>query len=192
MAEVSDAELATLRKAQALLDGIWNDPADGLALKRMVKKRMPDARIPELDIAEPMLRSVNTTIAAEKAEREKLQKRLDDREQADKERKEDADLQAALAAAKKEYRLTDDGMAKVIKRMKDTSNPDPAAAAAWVTDHEPKASPAAGNSYSPSDLNLFGAGVKSDDEDIQSLHRDPVRWFDKTVGDILNETADAA
>jgi hypothetical protein len=163
-----------------------------MALKRMVKAKLPDARIPELDIAEPMLAPVRAELEEQKKANKTLADRLDAREQAEKDAREDADLTSSLAAAKKEYRLTDDGMAKVIKRMKDTNNPDPAAAAAWVTDHEPKPSPVASSSFSPSDINLFGAGRKSEDEDIQSLHADPIRWFDKKAAEVLDEIGNAA
>jgi hypothetical protein len=192
MPEISDAELATLRRAQSLLDGLWNDKEHGMALKRMVKAKLPDARIPELDIAEPMLAPVKAELEEQKKANKTLADRLDAREAAEKEAKEDSDLTTSLAQAKKEYRLTDDGMAKVIKRMKDTNNPDPAAAAAWVTDHEPKPNPVAASSWSPSDLNLFGTGTKSADEDIQSLHQDPIKWFDRKAAEILSETSDAA
>jgi hypothetical protein len=189
MPEISDQELAVLRRAQQLLDGIWNDKEHGLAFKRMVKAKLPDSRIPELDIAEPMLAPVKAELEEERKARRTLEERLDAREKADKESKEDADLNKALADAQKEYRLTDDGMAKVVKRMKDTGNPDPAAAAAWVTDHEPKAKPATTSSYAPSDMNLFGAGIKSDDEDIAFLHQDPIRWYDRKAAEVLDEFA---
>lgn len=191
MPEISDQELATLRRAQSLLDGLWNDKEHGMALKRMVKAKLPDARIPELDIAEPMLAPVRAELEEQKKANKTLADRLDARERAEKDAREDADLTSALAAAKKEYRLTDDGMAKVIKRMKDTNNPDPAAAAAWVTDHEKPAAPVASSSFS-TDFNLYGAGEKSQDESIQRLHQDPKKWFDREASDFLNEIGNAA
>jgi hypothetical protein len=189
MPEISDQEYATLKKAQSLLDGIWNDKDHGLAFKKMVKAKMPDARIPEIDIAEPLLKPLKDEIEEERKQRRTLQERLEAKEKAELEAREDADLTAKIEATRKKYRLTDDGMQKVLKRMKDTNNPSPEDAAAWVTDHEPKANPVTSSSYESSDMNLFGMKGGSEDEDIKLLHSDNKKWFDKKVWEINQEFA---
>lgn len=182
--EITKAQEKQYKDALQLLEGIWADKDDGLAFKRMIKKKNPNARIPELDIAEPMLEPVKAELAAAEKRHAALLERIDAKEKAEREAKEEGDLRAQLAAAQKEYRLTDEGMDLVKKRMKETGNPDPSAAAAWITDHAPKSGPVAGSSFSPSEMNLFGSREK--DDAWADLHKDPVRWADKEAASMID------
>jgi hypothetical protein len=191
MVEIDEEQLALLRRADAFLGKALNDGDIGPALQRKAKADFPNARF-AADVADPFIKPIHDELKAEKEARTKLQDRLDARDKSEKDAKETSELNASLESARKRYRLTDEGMDKVMKRMRDMNNPDAEAAAAWVTDNEPAPKTTPASSYSPQALNLFGAGEKSEDEKIQLLHRDPLKFFDREVADILAEGNQAA
>jgi len=183
-------DIALGQRARNLLDKLWSDPKEGLAFKRKAKAIMPELRIPDIEAIDSVAPVIEAQIGEVQTGLNKLIERLDKQDTTAKEARETADFEAACAAARKEYQLTDDGWNKVIERMKATNNPDPAAAAAWVTDHMPRQKPVGGSGFGPQKLNLFGAGKI--DEDWKDLHTDPNAWFDKTVAGILDEFNQAA
>jgi hypothetical protein len=75
-------------------------------------------------------------------------------------------------------------MEKVFSRMKEKNNPDVEAAAAWVTDHEPKQSPLTNSSYSPAGMDVFGSS--SGDKEFEEINKHAFdgKWFDKEVRSI--------
>jgi len=186
-----ESEIALGQRARGLLDKLWSDPKEGMAFKRKAKAIMPELRIPDVEAIDSVAPVIEARIGDVDTKLNKLIERLDTNDKKTREKNEEADFEAACAAARKEYQLTDDGWAKVIERMKATNNPDPAAAAAWVTDHMPRPKPIGGSSgFGPQKLNLFGSGRV--DEDWKELHQDPDAWFDKTVSGILDEFNQAA
>lgn len=183
---VTKEQFAILQRGMGVLNKMWTDPKDGLTFKRKVKSLEPTWAIPEVDV-------VDQAAAPFRAEIDTLKKSVTDlvdtittERQTAAERREETTLQERLTAARKEYQLTDEGMDKVIARMKETGNPDPSSAAAWVTDHMPKAKPTSGSSsFGPSAANLFG--VKTQDDHWKDLHTDPDGWFDREVEAVLND-----
>ena len=188
MAEISDAELATKNRAVALLDRMWNDPKEGLAFKKKVKELVPDANIPELSIIDSATAPFAKLLESEKAARESLEARLNAFETSRQNTAEEKALRKELDQVKKQYSFTDEGMEKVIGRMREKSNPDAEAAAAWVAAQERKVHTS--SALMPSALNLYGA--KTQDGDWAELNKDPNGWADKEMLKIMNEFADAA
>lgn len=172
-----------LERAQKLVDSLWGDAKLGSEVRKKAKELFPDIKVPEED---PVAIAANERIAA-------LEKKLQDRDEADaKRQKDDAEkasqrsLEDALEAARKKYSLTDEGFNKMVERMKEKQNyTDAESAAAWVASEMPKPSPSAGPSWAPQNLNLFGS--KTADENFKLLHKDPESFFDQTVAEILNE-----
>ena len=191
MVQIDKDQLAILQKADAFLGTLLNDSDVGEAIQVKAKKVFPNARF-AADAAEPFVAPLKKQIEQEREARTKLQERLDARDKTELEAKETADLEGSLDRARKTYKLTDEGMEKVYKRMRAMNNPDAESAAAWVTDNEPRPAPTPASSYTPQSLNLIGAGEKSDDPDTQLLHRDPLKFFDMETAKILAEPAEAA
>ena len=187
MAEISDAELATLQRAKSLLDTLYSDGDMGMDFKRMLKKKFPDARIPELDIVDKERKAIDEKINPIAEENKKLKERLEKWETDQRNKEEEGALKATLSDVQKKYGFTEEGMQKVIARMKDKNNPDAESAAAFIKSQEPKPQTIKSSNYLPQDMNLFGSSQKSDDESIKALHMDPRKWQDNEIASILNE-----
>ena len=188
MPEISDADLAVKNRAVALLDKMWNDPKEGMTFKKKVKELVPDARIPELDIVASATGPLLAELEEQKSVSKSLKERLDSWEKTQKDSKDELELQAQLDGVKKTYSFTNDGMQKVIDRMKSKNNPDAEAAAAWVASQERKSKPLTDSALLPSALNLYGSN--SSDDSWAELNRDPVGWADKEMVKMLNEFAE--
>lgn len=192
--EIDEERLSNLEKTQKLLNEIWNDPEKGLVVKKAWKEKFPQAVIPEVDIAtaqEKAAKALEEKVASENKELrdrlERFEKEQAERDKAAKEARENAAFEAEMQTAKKKYNLTAEGMQKVIDRMKEKNNPDVEAAAAWVTDHEPKVAPATTSSFAPSEMDLYGSSSGSDE--WADLNKSPTKYFDKTVTSMLNDFA---
>lgn len=192
MAEIADQDLTTLQAAYRLMQGLWDHPEHGATVKRAAKQINPNLRIPEIDVAEPLLKPLREQLTAAEEGRTALQARLDKLEQDRTDDKELDKLQKSLDAAKTRYRLTDEGMAEVRKVMAERNNADPMAAAAFVASEIEPPKPVSGSNFSPSDANIFGVAGGADDDSTKRLHTDPVKWLDREVPNILREFEDAA
>lgn len=189
-----DDETITLTRAQhdelinlqKLTNEIWNDPKDGLAFKRAVKAKRPGTRVPEIDIAEPLVASLNTELdGVKRAHQALLDKIADDTKKAD-DKQAERDLIAAIDGAQRQYRLSDEGRDQMISRMKATGSADAEAAAAWVASKQPAPAAIAATGLMPSDMNLFGAGAVSDDESVKLLHQNPSRWMEAEINGLMS------
>ena len=180
MAEATEAQI----RALAALEKLWNDGDVGPALQRKVKEIYPDAKTND-DVFGPV-------VAPLKAENEKLAAKLakleEDRAAERKEREDAAmkrSLDEALTEARQKYNLTEEGFDKMVARMKETGNyGDAEAAAAWVASKTPPA-PAAGPSWKPQSMNLFGS--KKFDEALADLHRDPGEYMDNQLAMFVSD-----
>src|SRR5262249_55162173 len=110
-----------------------------------------------------------------------------ERDEAETKTKAEAEFAKEVESVKKKYKLTQEGMEKVFARMRDKNNPDVESAAAWVTDHEVKSAPVASSSYSPQNMDMWGSS--SGDKEWEALNRDPVRWGDNTITEMVNDFA---
>src|SRR5574337_56914 len=168
MAEIDDKELDTLRRAYKLMDDLYSDKEYGMAFKKMMKAKAPESRIPELDIVESVTKPYDDKIASLVEENKKLREEWENDRKSRKDKEEEVFVRATLDDVQRKYGLTDDGMQKVIARMKDKNNPDAEAAAAFVLSQQPKTKPATTSNYTPSDLNLYGSSTA--DEQYKELH----------------------
>ena len=188
MVEISDQELAIKNRAVALLDRLWSDPKEGMSFKKKVKELLPDTKIPELDIVESVTAPLIADIEARKEENKKLAERLDNWEKSQTDLKEENALQARLDRAKKQYSFTDDGMQKLVDRMKAEKSADVEATAAWVAAQERKSKPITDSALMPTAMNLYGSNQA--DENFADLNKDPIGWAEREMVKILNEFAD--
>lgn len=183
---ITKEQAAIYQRGMGVLNKMWTDPKDGLEFKRKVKKVEPTWAIPEVDVVEQAAAPFRAEIDTLKKSVTDLVDTIQGERKTAAEKAEERSLQERLDAAQREYRLTPEGMDKVVAHMKETGNPDPSSAAAWVTDHMPKAKPTSGSSnFGPTAMNLFG--VKTQDESWKDLHTDPDGWFDREVESILND-----
>lgn len=192
MVEIPKAQYDEMMRGVGFLNKLWNDPEHGMAAKRLAKKLNPDARIAELDIVEPTVKAFDDKLGGLAGTLEAVTKRLDDRDQRDKEHTEETKLLGEIHDAVKKYGLTDDGRDKMVARMKEKGSMDAEAAASWVRDQLPKAEPVGHSGLLPSSMNLFGAGSVSDDASTQLLHQDPIKWQDQEILAALREFDSAA
>lgn len=187
MAEISDQDLAVKNRAVELLNRMINDPSDGLAVKRKIKALVPDANFPELAVIDNASAPIKAALAQAEVFNKSLSDRLDKWEASHKDAKEEGEIQAQLDSVKKQYSFTNEGMQKVVDRMKAKNNPDAESAAAWVAAQERKAQPVAHSALLPSALNLFGSNTA--DENWEALNRDPQKWMDNELVTMINEFA---
>ena len=180
MAEATQAQI----RALAALEASWNDPELGPAIQKKVKSLFPDSHTNE-DVFGPV-------VAPLRAQNEALEKKLakiEDERAAERKTAEETSmkrsLDEALGSARRSYNLTEEGFDKMVARMKETGNySDADAAAAWVASKTPPTA-AAGPSWKPQAMNLFGA--KKFDEAMSELHRDPQEYRDSQLAEFIRD-----
>jgi len=180
MAEATQAQL----RAQELLEQLWSDSEIGEKVRRAAKAKFPDAKILD-DVVDPFVAPLKAENAALKERLDKMEaSRAAEKEEAEK-RVAQVNLESALAKARQDYSLTDEGFDKMVSRMRETGNyADADAAAAWVASKTPPASPQT-PMWRGQDLNLFG--TKDRDEALVKLHRDPVGYQDDQIEEFLRD-----
>lgn len=158
------AELQTARPSKALLDRLGNNAKTRRQVLQLYKEVDPNASIPEIDAASPVLEEVNKT----RAEMAVLQKKLDDRDAAEARATREREVQNSITLGQDRLRTagwTDEGITNVEKLMQDRGLTDYEAAAALFERSQPKDEP-----VMPSDFgrnwDLFAA--PSDNEDIKA------------------------
>lgn len=192
--EIPKSRLDLLERVGALANDLWNDEKVGMTLKERVKEKNPSANIPEVVVAQSTRRAEQELLARVEAKEKAVEDRIAAFEKAQKERDE-KDVEATASrvfeseveAGKKKYHLTSEGVEKVFARMKEKNNPDFEAAAAWVTDHEVKATPITSSNYSPQNMDLYGSG--SGDEEWASLNKDPLKYGDRVLAEMASDFA---
>jgi hypothetical protein len=170
-----------------LLNDLWDHPEHGATTKRAAKSVNPALRVPEIDVAEPLLKPINEKLSAFEEENKKLREELE----ADKKSREDdkalGDLQSKLTAAQKKHRLTDEAMGEVKKIMAERGVADPDIAAQYVVANIEPAKPVRGSNFGPQEANIFGIDGNSTEDDTKLLHNNNQKWFDGTVDEIMAE-----
>lgn len=190
LVEVSAGELAALRNAKGLLETLWGNKETGTAFKRMVKKVNPQAKIPDLELAEEFAEPINKELGTLKEQNAALLKRLDERDAKDKDERDLRDIHAKIDDVARKRGLTDEGKAGLIKTMQDRQIADPDAAALLYLDSLPKAAPIKGHAALPQRMNLFGVNTpEKQDEQIDKLFKDPQGFMDDEIANVLNEAA---
>lgn len=185
---ISKADHALLMRNYQLLGKLWDHPEHGADIKRAAKVVDPTLRIPEIDVAEPLLKPVRERQDALETENKTLAEKLAKLETDREDEKALDKLKGDLTEAQKKYRLTDEGMAEVRKIMAERSIADPMAAAAYVqSEIVQPAKPLSGSNFAPQDLNPFHIDGKAEDASTKALHEDPVKWQDREVANIMAE-----
>ena len=186
--EISRSRLNLLEGVSKLNNELWNDPKYGSQIKEIVKEKYPNANIPEVDAARSVRKAESDILTKVEEANKATLSRIEAFEAAQKAREEkdvntkaEKDFAADVEATKRKYQLTPEGMEKVFARMKEKNNPDVEAAAAWVTDHEPKQDPLMNPSYSPENMDMFGASRGDKEFEEINRHAFDGKWFDKEV-----------
>ena len=186
--EITRSRLNLLEGVSKLNNELWNDPKLGMQVKELVKEKYPNANIPEIDAARSVKKAESDILTKVEEANKATLARIEAFEAAQKKEKEDSiaakaekDFASEIEATKRKYQLTPEGMEKVFARMKEKNNPDVEAAAAWVTDHEPKQDPLMNSSYSPTNMDVFGSS--SGDKEFEEINKHAFdgKWFDKEV-----------
>jgi len=191
---ISKAAYETLMKIKSMMDGAWDNKDTGAAFRKILKQVNPDLKIPD-ELAESAIAPVKTEIEDTRKQVKGLAERLDKFLSENKDEKDTAALRKDLADAQKKYGLDEEGMTKVMQRMKDKNNPDVEAAAAFIAASAPKPQPLADHGLNSVGADLFGTTRKEDDYAELHTGGDPFKpggWFDKQAIKIMNEPTDQA
>ena len=183
---ISKAELESLQRAKNFLNSMYTSPEHSTEAKRLFKKLDPKLNFPELDIEDRTNKIVEEKYGALEKMNKELSEKIAAKEKADKERDEETGLRSQLDKVQKDFSFTDEGIKKVVDRMRDKNNPDVEAAAAWVRSQEP--APKAAKTtpgYLPDSMNLFGS--QSKDEGWKKWHVDPMKAFDEEVQSVMSD-----
>ena len=121
MAEINDAELAELRKLQAFHKSLYDDNSVGMEFRKLIRKKYPQASIPELDALEAAEKSGSSIEKKfeelSKGATEKIDKFFSDR-QKEQDDSAVAAYQARFDKMVKERGYTEEGQKKLIELMK--------------------------------------------------------------------------
>lgn len=192
--EISKAEYDTLVGIRSLMDKAWDSKDKGSAFRRLLKDVDPTVKLPE-DVADSVIAPVRTELDEVKNQFKATSDRLDAFLKDTKDEKDTNALRADLTAAQKKFGLDEEGMTKVMQRMRDKSNPDVEAAAAWVASQAPNPQPISDHGISSISADLFGTTKKEDEFEALHTGGDPFKpggWFDREATKILNEPTDQA
>jgi len=186
-------EQAVAAKSVEVLAKLLKDPKLGSSVKRAIKAIEPNANFPELDAEDQFVAPVREEVAGVRKEVSGLAERLDKLIQQGSDRDAETALRADFDAVQKKYGFTDDGLQKVMERMKAKNSPDVEAAAAFIAESLPRARPATatGTNHLPESFNLKTMMGGGDDSDARAtaVSKDPWAFFDAEVRDILNDAA---
>ena len=183
MPEISDKELASLRRIQQVFDGVLGDEKLGTAVKRKVIELAPEAKFADLEIADRILHPVESRLASQDTEVGLLKQEINDLKASLRDRDDGSRLQNDLRGIQRKYDLTDEGLNRVVELAKDRNNGDFEAVAALFVQNHPRPKPQGRSGLIPGEINLVGS-----EEEWAELNRDPNKWFNKTVEAILNGT----
>lgn len=162
---VSEADLAL-----ALFGQLTGDPATRKETLKLIKKKFPQAAIPEIDAATP----VENAVGQLAQELVKLRTELANRDQ-------DAKVMGKFSALKAARGYTDEGVENIKKLMVEKSIADPDAAADHFDRINYKPAPIEPSGWQGSTL------IDHNDEGVKSWLTDPDGMTDRIIGDVLTE-----
>lgn len=183
MPEVTDAQLAEYQRALTALNKMWENPEHGAKVKEAYAAVTPGVVIPEIETHKAQAVEARITEAETRAQT--ALDRLAERELADNNRREEDSLSRKIETATKKYRLTDEGRSTLIEQMKERETTDAESVAAWMVSEIPQ--PAKGNTSTFAPQTFDAIGINEEGIDNEALHRDPKKWFDKTVDAMLRD-----
>ena len=186
-------EQAVAAKSVEVLAKLLKHPKIAGQVKRAIREVEPNANFPELDAEDQFVEPVRKEVEGVRGEVKGLADRLDKMIQAAEDRDAEGALASDFQSVQKKYGFTEDGLRKVMERMREKNNPDVESAAAFVNESIPRAKPATatGTNHLPESFNLktmFGGGDDAS-EKATAASKDPWAFFDAEVRDILNDAA---
>lgn len=174
---------AEQRRLLTMLDGLWNDPEVGSAVRQAAKKKDPSIVIPD---DHPVVKSALARVTATDEQLEALRKEFADDKTARANTDLEAKLRTQLGEVQSKRNLTAEGMDGVIKIMQERQIADPDAAALLYLDGIPKPKPTASTGHF-FDTKADMYGTTRQDEKWEQLHTDPDAYFASVVNEVLAE-----
>ena len=177
MAEISDAALAELQQAHTLLKSLYADSAIGMDFRKIVKKKYPQASIPELD-AVVRTEEIGTALDKRFGEVEtNLSKKIDGFLSERAKEREDVAVNAFSARIDKIVKdrgYTKEGTEKLLGLMKDRGIQDPDDAVLIFESRQPKETPKARQHSSRMN---FVTSEGKDDDGFKRLMENPEQFM---------------
>lgn len=185
MAEVADNELNELRQAHALLKSMYADAGVGFDFRKLVKKKFPQADIPELTAIEKTT-ELGTELEKKMAAAETaFSKKIDDFLTARAKEKEDQQVESFAATVQriaKDRGLTKEGVDKVLELQKETGVRNFEDAVVLFESKQPKAAP---KPREFSSRMQFVIPEGKDDASFNKLMSDPEQWMQDEMLSVL-------
>ena len=187
MADISDAELAELRKAHNLLLSLHGDAETSIELQKLVNKKFPKAKSAELAAVE-RIEAAETNIGKKaeesNAEVRKMVQDLIDERKKEKEEAQIESFQARVTRVAEERGYTKEGTDKLLEVMKERGISNPEDAAVIFESRQPKPKP----EYKPHSTRMnFISPDSKDDPDFKRLMDDPEQYMvDEMLSAIRN------
>lgn len=181
MPDISDAELATLRRYQALVTKLDSDPKSKPLLEDAIKVHHPEVRTSreELELqAQPLIAPITEQMTKLTEEVTALR----EARAADATKAVEGTLDSQFAHLRTAHGYTDDGIEKIKTLMVDRNIADPEAAAA-LFDRQNPAPKVDAPSWTPQTWDK-GAGT-APGADLEALFKDEDKWADNQVGQVL-------
>ena len=174
--QIDSDQLALLAAGHKMLEQLYADPEAGLDFKKIIKKKFPQAAVPDLD-------AVTATEKLIKPLEERLNKWDADRVK-EKEDGQVRDLQTRFDRITKDHGLTEEGQKKLLGIMRDRNIGNPEDAIVIFEKDLPKAGKGA-KPYS-SRMNFVTAEGEKD-EKFKQLMTDPDAFMVDGMVDMVNE-----
>lgn len=147
MAEIDDAQLASLRQIAGLVEKVWAHPEARKSMAKALKLQDPNIALPEIDAKNEVLELLEKEREARVALEKRIEKEADDRE-TDRQRREFHDGWQQQRAALRQAGYMDEGIDKIEEHAKKYAIPNLEVAAAHWEKLNPPQSPARSSSGS--------------------------------------------
>lgn len=184
MPEIDESELANFKQLTNFVQSAMSNPETRRQMQKIQKTLNPNAVVPELDAAEPVMKEVNDLrsnfeklaeeIRAEREERTKNAKLADLRSEFDKGR-----------AALRKQGYTDEAIEKIEKLMEDKGVADHEIAAAAFDRMNPAPAPIASSNRG---FDLFSPAARADDFLKPLFEGNDAAFLDKAINETLRGT----
>lgn len=187
--QIEQSQLEALQRADQLLASLLDDPKHGLSIKRTIKEKFPTARLPELDVIAQATGPIDERLTASDARYAALEKAFNEFKGTSEQEKAEGKLRGELDGIRRDYSLTDEGMAKVVELMRTEGLAhNPAAAAALYQARQPKPQPVSTReSISAPRVEVFGLTSRDQDKKWDQLHTQPWDFFNDQVAAVLDD-----
>lgn len=181
--QVSAHEYRQQRELLKLFDQVWNAPDVGESVRRKAKELNPAVSIAD---DHPVALQANAKIGALTEQVTGLQNMLTEFQTRGQAEKAETALRKQLGDVQTKFGFTDEGMTKVIETMQSRQLADPEAAALVYRESIPKAPPQSASSRMfDTKADMWGTTKK--DEQWETLHSDPDKFFADVVSEVFAE-----